>query len=218
MNGIEESSSASSKSKRANTGYSNSSSHFSSFPAAGISREKFKFSKNSSYTDTSNTFTVDSPRKAEGAKNPQQELFEKYEREVRIEQRLINKVCEDRELSDLVLNLYKYKQFYRNNVAEAYKKGEESKSYTKKNLYPKHMATIPNERDLVAEIRNVELQRDSYKADLERTCKKLEVMKMLQDQLSQKCQTLETEKQQLLDKLNGNITAVEEQSKSTSYH
>ena len=39
---------------------------------------------------------------------------------------------------------------------------------------------------------------------------------MLQDQLSQKCQTLETEKQQLLDKLNGNITAVEEQSKSTS--
>ena len=54
-----------------------------------------------------------------------------WEREVQIEKRLINKVCEDRDLSDLILCLYQYKRQYRDLKHQSVIQKEESVSYTK---------------------------------------------------------------------------------------
>lgn len=76
-------------------------------------------------------------------------IFNKYEKEIRIEQRLINKVCEDQDLSELILNLYKYKQFFWKNKSAEYQKFDDFKT-SKTHLYPKHMPVGPTEKDLFA--------------------------------------------------------------------
>jgi hypothetical protein len=51
--------------------------------------------------------------KTESDHKPNMEMFEHYQREVQIEKRLINKVSQDKELSDLILALNEYKKLYR---------------------------------------------------------------------------------------------------------
>lgn len=87
---------------------------------------------------------------------PNRELFERYAREVQIEKRLINKVCEDRELSDLILNLHKYKKQYRDLHHQSIMKKEAAIDYTSRSLYPKHSRIFPDSADLSAEFKAIE--------------------------------------------------------------
>ena len=64
-----------------------------------------------SFEDQESSYMIS--RKPEDSQKPNMEVFERYQREVQIEKRLINKVSEDRELSDLILNLHQYKKLYR---------------------------------------------------------------------------------------------------------
>lgn len=88
--------------------YSNYSSSFSNSSENAQSRHMYKFTKKPSFTDESTSMTIANNLKDEKDK-PDMELFLRYEREVQNEKRLINKVCQDRDLSDLILNLNQFK-------------------------------------------------------------------------------------------------------------
>lgn len=174
-------------------GYSNATSEFSSFPSQNAGRTKHQFTNKPDYTDSLTTFQL--------GKNPHKEvnmdMFTATEREVRIEQRLINKVCADSELSNLVLNLYKYKQFYRNNRVEELKKQENSKSFTHNHLYPKHVKVMRDEPDLIAQVRKTQEERDKYKKEVGELREKVKIMEKLHKTFIEKCKNLELEKQVL---------------------
>lgn len=149
-------------------GYSNSTSHFSNFPNIGTTRKMHKFSNNPSYIDHTNSISVSSQRKVEKTpRKPNIELFEKYEKEVQIQRRLINKVCADRELSDLILNLYNYKKMYRDLQHQSIIEKEDALSYTKNRLFPKHMPSVPKDNDLHSVIKEVEKERDQFRKEKE---------------------------------------------------
>ena len=93
------------------TRYSNSYSHFSNFPNTSDRISKAVKPTKPSYEDQESTYMV--LGKSDDSQKPNMEVFERYQREVQIEKRLINKVSEDRELSDLILNLHQYKKLYR---------------------------------------------------------------------------------------------------------
>lgn len=144
--------------------YSNDTSHFSSFPSQGVPRTKYKFSGKNNFTDESNSIWMNG---SNDARMPDHlAIFNKYEKEIRIEQRLINKVWEDQDLSELILNLYKYKQFFWKNKSAEYQKFDDFKT-NKTNLYPQHMPVGHTEKDMFANINNLENERNKYRLRVE---------------------------------------------------
>jgi hypothetical protein len=135
------------------SGYTSSYSSFSSYP----SRQKYKFSKKHEFTDDSSAYTFEAEKKSQDIN-----LFDEYDKVVRTEIRLINKVCEDKELTELILNLNKYKKYFRNNVAAKYIHKEELNGYKNRPLYPKH-SEINTEEDILDEFVRLEKEREEYK-------------------------------------------------------
>jgi hypothetical protein len=122
---------------------------------------------------------VDRPQRNE----PDFELFARYEREVKIEQRLINKVCQDQELSDLILNLYKYQYFFRNAERQLVMEGEKSKGYLDKPLYPRNLNLPFEEKDVFDSLRKIEIERDHYKKETQELKQKIGILGKIQTQL-----------------------------------
>lgn len=65
------------------------------------------------YVDEENSYSVFEKDRQSPTECPNPEVFEEYQRKVQIEKRLINKVSEDRELTNLILALNEYKKLYR---------------------------------------------------------------------------------------------------------
>lgn len=134
--------------------------------------------------------------KTRSKKAPDLEIFQQYDKEVRIERRLINKVCQDKELTELILNLYKYKQFYMNNKNEQYLSRENAR-FAKAPLYPKHSPIVTPQKDSMQRIISLEKERENYKSKVDQLEKKVILMEKLQKQMIEKCTNLEKEKQAL---------------------
>jgi hypothetical protein len=176
--------------------YSDSFSQFSTYPN-GEERKRMKFTNNASYTDSCNSFSVDRPQRNE----PDFELFARYEREVKIEQRLINKVCQDQELSDLILNLYKYQYFFRNAERQLVMEGEKSKGYLDKPLYPRNLNLPFEEKDVFDSLRKIEIERDHYKKETQELKQKIGILGKIQTQLITNWKNLESKKADLEQEL-----------------
>jgi len=180
------------------SGYSDSVSHFSNFPKVGIERKKMKFTDKPGFTDSSNSFSLGTKDRQE----PDFNLFRKFEEARRTEQRLINKVCQDSELSDLVLNLYKYKQFYRNSQKEKFEQKEDQVyRNSSRPLYPRHSQIVPKDEDFLAPLRKVERERDEFKLKNVELTKRFCVLQTLQQQMIVNCKKMEQEKLDLSKEL-----------------
>lgn len=171
-------------------GYSNSYSSFSTFP----SRSKYKSPSQHLFTDASSSYTFNSEA---GKKACDINLFQEYDNLVRTEIRLINKVCEDKDLTELILNLNKYKKFYRNNINTKYSAHEEAKGYNRKPLYPKHNKEGEIETDIIDEIIKLEKQKNQYKEKWEELTKKTQIMEKIHKQMKNNLISMEKQKQKL---------------------
>lgn len=124
-------------------GYSNSNSSISFYPAAATSTyPKCKFTNNHGFIDESSSLTLGTK-----AKLPSEALnnFARYQQKIGAEKRLIDKVCQDKDLTDLILNLHKFKVLYRKRITEETLNKSKQKQEKYQNLIPKQVSAPAND-------------------------------------------------------------------------
>lgn len=160
------------------TGYSNSNSSLSLFPTIGT---QYKFTENNpNFTDESSSLTVPSSQVVEAA--VAQQRFAHYGKKIEAEKRMIKKVCEDEDLTDLILNLHKFKVLYRKRIREdelqkSKRKHEQYSSLLNPPEERKERRTDKNAMDKMSELKK---QNRHYTKRIKELEKKISIIETLQ--------------------------------------